>query len=177
MNPVVKKHGLRLKLVWAALLVGVLPVILGLVLTYLKGTAELRKAIGANFAGLAREASDKTDLVIGHTLEEMIHLASSTEILGAVRESNRTYAGRTAAAVTQNLARRAADWEKARRDGRDAHAILSGRAGALLMKSAALKPGGSYAAIYAADSRGALAAAHNLLPPFLSGDRPAFRKA
>jgi diguanylate cyclase (GGDEF)-like protein len=57
-----------------------LPVLLGLLVTSWKGTSELRKAIGKNFEGLAKEAASKTDLAVQKEISELRHLVESDEV-------------------------------------------------------------------------------------------------
>ena len=177
MNGAERKTGLRKKLVWATLLVGILPVILGLVQTYLKGTTELRKALGSNFAGLAREASNKAALVIGHEIEEMVAMAASAEVLDAVLNANRSYRGLQESGVAQRLGQSSRPWEDARRNPAKPHPILSNRASAHLTKSMRLEEErDSHPAVYVTDMRGALTASINDFPPFLSAETMEWRK-
>lgn len=172
-----RKTGLRKKLVWATLLVGILPVILGLVLTYLKGTTELRKALGANFAGLAREAANKADIVIGQKIETMTDIAAETEVLEAVARSNRIYEGRSEPAIQERLGRSARDWEESQRKPSKRHPILTEPTAAYLRKVLKIQQESSaHIALYLTDRRGALVASINPFPPFLSAETMAWKR-
>ncbi|MEK6683748.1 MAG: hypothetical protein AABY46_03725, partial [Nitrospirota bacterium] len=169
MNEPKRKTGLRKKLVWATLLVGVLPVVLGLILTYLKGTEALRKALGADFAGLAREAASKADLVIGQEIDEMTTLAASAEVLEAVARANRTYDGRPEAVIQEHLTQSSRNWEKTQRNLEKRHPILTGPAAAYLRKVLNIQEESlAHIALYLTDRRGALVASINDFPAFLS---------
>ncbi|HET6370270.1 MAG TPA: histidine kinase dimerization/phospho-acceptor domain-containing protein, partial [Nitrospiria bacterium] len=69
--------GLRGKLVLVMLIVGLLPVVLGSVLTAWVGTSQLRRAIGSHFEELAKEAANNTNLAL-------LGEASQLEYLGGV---------------------------------------------------------------------------------------------
>lgn len=165
------KQGLRKKLVVATLLVGILPVILGLVLTYLKGTEELRKAIGANFAGLSRETAHKTDLVIGHSIDSLVQLARSPAVLEAVSRANQAYEGQSEQAVIRADETASREWENARQNESGRHPVLSNPASVILMNTLnnledqAIRP-----ALYVTDERGSLVGSVNHFPRFLSND-------
>ncbi len=177
MNRTERKTGLRKKLVWATLLVGILPVILGLVLTYLNGTTEIRKALGANFAGLAQEAANKTDLVISHEIAAMLRIAASTEVLDAVFEANRAYRGPSEPAIAQRLQRLSRDWEGAQRGQARRHPILSNRAAVHLTSTVrSHEETAHYVGLYVTDMRGSLVASINHLPPFLSSEAIGWQK-
>jgi diguanylate cyclase (GGDEF)-like protein len=61
-------------------IMAILPVLLGLIVTSWRGTTELRKAIGNNFEGLAKEAASKTDLAVQKEIAELHYLGESVEI-------------------------------------------------------------------------------------------------
>lgn len=56
-----RKTGLRRKIVLALLVIGTIPVVVGIMVIYFIGTAKLKEAIGANFQGLATETGRKVD--------------------------------------------------------------------------------------------------------------------
>ncbi len=68
----------------------ILPVFLALMVTSWRGTTELRKAIGNNFEGLAREAASKTDLGIGSKIIELRYLVEEEAIQSALKQARRT---------------------------------------------------------------------------------------
>ncbi|MBI3995169.1 MAG: response regulator, partial [Nitrospirae bacterium] len=172
-----RKTGLRKKLIWATLLVGILPVILGLVLTYLKGTTELRKALGANFVGLAHEAANKTDLVISHEIELLVGLATETDLINAIAQSNRAYDALSEPAVAQRLKQSSQRWEEAQQDDTKRHSILSNQISILLTRPMRLQGEmDEHVALYVTDRRGVLLASTNRFPPFLSAEKTGWQK-
>ncbi|MBI3596963.1 MAG: response regulator [Nitrospirae bacterium] len=172
-----RKTGLRKKLIGATVFVGILPVVLGLTLTYLKGTEELRKALGENFAGLAREAASKTDLLIDRKIEELTNAAAEVEVFKTVARANQAYRGLSESAVQQRLNRSRQDWEDAHRTRDLSDGILSNPASAYLAKALTLQEGHtSRVALYVTDRRGALVASINDRPPFLSSETMEWNK-
>lgn len=82
-----RKTGLRKKIVLAMVIMAILPVLLGLIVTSWRGTTELRKAIGNNFEGLAKEAASKTDLGVQKEIAELHYLGNSVEIQEALQNA------------------------------------------------------------------------------------------
>ncbi|MDC4205369.1 MAG: ATP-binding protein [Candidatus Manganitrophus sp.] len=82
-----RKTGLRKKIVSAMVIMAILPVLLGLIVTSWRGTTELRKAIGNNFEGLAKEAASKTDLGVQKEIAELHFLGDSVEIQEALQNA------------------------------------------------------------------------------------------
>ncbi|NKE72032.1 response regulator [Candidatus Manganitrophus noduliformans] len=82
-----RKTGLRKKIVSAMVIMAILPVLLGLIVTSWRGTTELRKAIGNNFEGLAKEAASKTDLGVQKEIAELHFLGDSIEIQEALQNA------------------------------------------------------------------------------------------
>ncbi len=173
-----RKRGLRKKLIWATLMVGILPVILGLVLTYLKGTEELLRALGANFAGLAQEAANKTDLLIGQEIEGLQRFAALPETLQAVSEANRIYADSSAPAIKERMRQSAQDWKAARENKTTRHPVLGHLLGPYLANLSKFdEEPGAEVALYLTDRRGLLVSSVNTFPPFDSSDSPGWKKS
>lgn len=82
-----RKTGLRKKIVSAMVIMAILPVFLGLVVTSWRGTTALRKAIGTNFEGLAKEAASKTDLGVQKEIAELHFIGGSPEIQEALHHN------------------------------------------------------------------------------------------
>ena len=67
------------------LIIGIVPLVAGLYLTYLDGTNALRNSIGANFQELAKETANKVDMVIKKEIIDVQRLAISSEVKDAVK--------------------------------------------------------------------------------------------
>src|SRR5690606_15943827 len=76
-----RKEGLTKKLVLSMLLVGALPLLIGLLLAFFQGTQEIREISGTSFEALATETARKLDLVIADELSRTALVAINTRII------------------------------------------------------------------------------------------------
>ncbi len=83
------KRGIQKRVVSTILIVGVLPLLLGIYLIYLGGKRVLTDSIGANFQEIARETADKIDIIIGKEVSEVKNLSVSPDIIAVVTDANR----------------------------------------------------------------------------------------
>ncbi|MGH7273829.1 MAG: cache domain-containing protein, partial [Nitrospiria bacterium] len=171
------KIGLRTKVVLAMLIVGSIPVILGLILTSFQGTNQLRGAIGTNFEGLAKEAAHKTDLAVTREVTEVDHLATvSTEIRESVKQANQVYAGLSEAALAKRLDEASQNW-KLEQEGLVQGALIASKASKYLRDSLKIsKREGVYIAVYVTDRKGALVASVNRYPDYLHSQADWWKK-
>ena len=88
-----KRGNIQKRVIASMLLVGTIPGILVVALTYLSGTNALKNSIGTNFQEIAKETADKIDIFIDKELQEAQNLALSPYIRDAVLEANKTYEG------------------------------------------------------------------------------------
>ncbi len=79
------KRGIQKRIIISMLLIGIIPLIAGLYLTYLDGTNALRNSIGANFQEMAKETANKIDMVIKREVIDVQRLAISSDIKNAIR--------------------------------------------------------------------------------------------
>ncbi|MDH4101565.1 MAG: PAS domain S-box protein, partial [Nitrospirota bacterium] len=79
------KLGIQKKVVISFVIVGVLPLLVGLYLTYLDGKTSRRNSIGASFQEMAKETADKIDMVIGREVIDTQRLALSPNIRRAIK--------------------------------------------------------------------------------------------
>lgn len=82
------KAGLKNKLIWTMLVVGALPLILAMILSYFQGTKSLQGVIGASFKALAYETSTKIDLLIHGEIIAHDRLSSNSAIQDSILKSN-----------------------------------------------------------------------------------------
>ncbi len=68
------------------LLVGVVPLLIGLLMAFLQGTREIRQVSGVSFAGLAGETARKLDLVLSDELAATLHLTTDQRIIEALEQ-------------------------------------------------------------------------------------------
>lgn len=71
-----KGWGLKRKLIVSMLLVGVLPLILGLTMAFIQGSREIREVSGESFKALATEAARKLDLLVAEEVGRTARIAS-----------------------------------------------------------------------------------------------------
>lgn len=80
-EPAKRKKGLTKKLVLSMLLVGALPLVIGLVLAFYQGTQEIREVNGSSFEALATETARKLDLVMADELARTALLTTDVNII------------------------------------------------------------------------------------------------
>ncbi|HJR78299.1 MAG TPA: ATP-binding protein [Nitrospiraceae bacterium] len=73
--------GLKRKLIVSMLLVGVLPLLLGLTMAFFQGSKEIREVSGESFKALATEAARKLDLLVLEEVERTARIVSDPVIV------------------------------------------------------------------------------------------------
>ena len=86
-----RSHSLQRKIITAIVMVGLLPLSLSLVLTYIEERRALRETIGANFKEVAVEAARRIEMQVTRGINEAQQLAATPFLRTSVTESNRTY--------------------------------------------------------------------------------------
>lgn len=86
-----RSHSLQRKIITAIVMVGLLPLFLSLVLTYIEERRALRETIGANFKEVAVEAARRIEMQVTRGINEAQQLAATPFLRTSVSESNRTY--------------------------------------------------------------------------------------
>ncbi|HPV83071.1 MAG TPA: PAS domain S-box protein [Nitrospira sp.] len=86
-----RSHSLQRKIITAIVMVGLLPLGLSLLLTYLEERRALRETIGANFKEVAVEAARRIEMQVTRGMNEAQQLAATPFLRTSVTESNRTY--------------------------------------------------------------------------------------
>ncbi len=85
-SPPGTRWGLKTKIILAMLLVGVIPLVIGLGMAFWQGSQEIRDVSGESFEALATEASRKLDLLLA---EEIAHTARIANDATIIRELER----------------------------------------------------------------------------------------
>ncbi len=84
-TPSVKgKSGLKRKLIVSMLLVGALPLAIGLVMAFFQGTKEIREVSGTSFEALATETARKIDLILSDELAHTSQITTDVHIIHAL---------------------------------------------------------------------------------------------
>jgi two-component system NtrC family sensor kinase len=81
-----RRWGLKGKLLLAMSLVGVVPLLVGLVLPFLEGMREIQEVSGASFMGLATETARKLDLVVREEIARTHRVATDLRLISALEE-------------------------------------------------------------------------------------------
>jgi signal transduction histidine kinase len=87
-----KIRTIRGRIVWAIVLVGCIPLLIGLVLAYVSGMRSLRDVIGGNFQALAIQAADRVTLLVQSEVQSVRLLGSAPlRVRQPVETANRSY--------------------------------------------------------------------------------------
>ena len=80
-SAVKRKKGLTQKLVFSMLLVGALPLLIGLLLAFYQGTQSIQEVNGASFQALATETARKLDFVVSDELAKTSLLTTDVNVV------------------------------------------------------------------------------------------------
>ncbi|UCD11659.1 MAG: HAMP domain-containing protein [Nitrospinaceae bacterium] len=174
-SPSTPRIGLKNKLIRTMIVVGTLPLLLAMVISYVQGNKSVQEVIGASFQALAFETATKTDFILREEIAKNSHRASHPTLILAARGQNQRLTGVDDADLEEHLAAALASWKPG---GEPTHPILQ-NAGSRVLKSF-LKAGGPSAeatrAMYVTDARGILVSSINFHPAILGADDPAQKK-
>jgi signal transduction histidine kinase len=109
--PEKRKKGLTRKLVLSMLLVGALPLLIGLLLAFFQGTREIREVSGTSFEALATETARKLDLVLADELSRTALLAINAQIIGLLENRRDALGEINEEALTQLLQQENKAWK------------------------------------------------------------------
>ena len=101
--------GLKAKLTVAMLLVGVVPLIVGLGMAFWQGSREIREVSGESFKALATEAARKLDLLIAEEIAQTARIANDPTIIRELeqrRDAPRDGSSKNRAAALTDLEQR-----------------------------------------------------------------------
>src|SRR5919112_4859272 len=101
-------QSLQRKVITAIVMVGLLPLTISLVLTYIEEQRALRETVGANFKEIAVEAARRIEMQVTRGVNEAQQLATTPFLRTAVTEANRSYADKDERTV-QSMIR---DWQQ-----------------------------------------------------------------
>lgn len=108
MNLWSRSHSLQRKIITAIVMVGLLPLTILLVLSYIEERRALRETTGANFKEVAVEAARRIEMHVSRVMNEAQQLATAPFLRTAVSEANRTYEGKDEASVHAMIK----DWQQ-----------------------------------------------------------------
>ena len=167
--------GLKNKLIRTMIVVGTLPLLLAMVISYVQGNKSVQEVIGASFKALAFETATKTDFILKEEISKNIHRASHPTLILTARSQNQIVGNIAAPEIKDYFAEKIAAWKQ----GDEAiHPILN-NAGSRVLKSLLRDNSISSRAtraMYITDTRGALVSSINFYPDFLNADDPAHKR-
>ncbi len=105
------KTGLKRKLVLSMLLVGALPLLIGLALAFYLGTQKIHEVNGASFEALATETARKLDLVVGDEISRTANLATNIHVIEELETRRDALAELTTTEISDLLAQEQIWWE------------------------------------------------------------------
>ena len=135
-------------------LIGLLPLSLAFVITYLEERQAIRNAIGRDFRQIAIEAAGKVELQVMQGVSEARQLATIPILRGAVIDSNRSYVGRDHAAIGRIMR----EWERrwAMRPRQDQYPDFINKMATDYLNEWLRIRKAEYVAIFVTDAQGAL---------------------
>jgi two-component system, NtrC family, sensor kinase len=169
------RWGLQLKLILSMLLVGVIPLLVGLGLAFWQGSREIQVVNGESFKALAEETARKIDLLLSDEVARTSRIAADPSIVLELEQRRDALLGMTEAEHLRAVAQLKGGWEA--KDPAAIQAITGNKMAGLIQeylsgsKSEAdqLIPQVVRAAtkmLYITDIEGNLVAALTTLPPF-----------
>jgi PAS domain S-box-containing protein len=88
-----RKKSIRRSLVSTMVIVGLLPLALGIFLISIGSTKVIRNSIGSNFKEIAKETADKVNIILSREIDELHNLTLSPDIRDSLRKSNHESSG------------------------------------------------------------------------------------
>jgi two-component system, NtrC family, sensor kinase len=173
------RWGLQLKLILSMLLVGVVPLMVGLGLAFWQGSREIQVVNGESFKALAEESARKVDLLISDEVGRTSRIAADPSIILELEERRDALLDMTEDERRRRVDRLKSGWEA--KDPTVVHAITGGKIAGIIQeylsgaKSEAdqLIPQVVHSAtkmLYLTDIEGNLVAASTTMPPFANKD-------
>lgn len=105
-SPSGARWGLKTKIILSMLLVGVIPLIVGLGMAFWQGSREIREVSGESFEALASEAARKLDLLLAEEITLTAHIANDPAIIRALEQRRDAQGDATRQAAITEFERR-----------------------------------------------------------------------
>jgi signal transduction histidine kinase len=178
--------GLKRKLIVSMLLVGVVPLLLGLGMAFLQGSKEIHEVSGESFKALATEAARKLDLLVAEEVSRTSRIAVNPLVVSELEKRRDRLQSGDPAAIKKMLAEEKERWDN--QDPAAFKAINESPIAQLLREHYAgsrsepdqLLPQVVRAAtkmLFVTDVQGHLVAALTTKPAYFHGDRPWWKGA
>ncbi|MFQ5455145.1 MAG: GAF domain-containing protein [Nitrospirota bacterium] len=174
MNPIFKRRGFARKIVFSVFIVGFLSLFLGVSFTYLKGRSELRKALGADFEGLAKQAAGKISLMMKLEITGTLQLTNSSDIIKFLISENSVYEGLSDAEIKEHLKTNGNLW---REDDRFRDKILKNDISSYIREFIKIEGEEDiHNSFFITDNKGALITSGNEYPEYFHGGEDWWKK-
>ena len=85
-SPSGARWGLKTKVIFSMLLVGIIPLVVGLGMAFWQGSQEIREVSGESFEALATEAARKLDLLLAEEIAHTARIANDPTIIQALEQ-------------------------------------------------------------------------------------------
>ena len=115
-TPKNRKKGLTKKLVISMLLVGALPLLIGLFLAFYQGTQKIQEVNGASFKALANETARKLDFVVGEELSRTTLLTTDVNLIKFLEQRRDEASQLSEATLSEVLRQEQRAWEAGEQD-------------------------------------------------------------
>ncbi|MBI4384496.1 MAG: PAS domain S-box protein [Nitrospinae bacterium] len=170
------RFGLKAKLIFAMMTAGILPLVVGMLLSHFQGNKSLRDVIGGSFQALAQSTANKIDFVIDKEIAKNLQVVLQREVRSAVENQNETFRQMEKSRLEERLSQADREW---RENGPLANSLMANAAADILHYhlQEPSHSAESTRAFYITDARGALVASINNVPPFLFRDEAVRKKA
>ncbi len=176
-----RKKGLTKKLVLSMLLVGALPLLIGLVLAFYQGTQKIQEVEGASFKALASETARKLDLVVAEELSRTSLLTTNANIINFLEKNRDNLSQFSSTELSEILQREQAVWDA--KDQDLIQKVTQGTIAKYLQKHVEgtyIDPGhpipiitrSTTKALYITDISGRIVASLTTNPPYLHAQEP-----
>ena len=184
--PQPSRWGLKSKLILSMLLVGVVPLVMGLGMAFWRGSEEIRDISGESFKALATEAARKTDLVMSEEVARTSRIATDPIIIQEMERRRDGAAELPPGLRNLSVAEQAARW--AARDPAIVKAVTENPLAALLREyysGAHSEPDhllpqvmrSATKMLFLTDAHGTLVAAMKAKPDYQHGETPWWKGA
>lgn len=159
--------GLKGKLIQVMIIVGTLPLLLAMVVSYVQGNKSLKGVIGSSFKALAYETSTKVDFMMKEEIHKNSHLASHPHLALSLIQQNPS--------SQEELNSASLLWQS---EDTRMHSLLQNPTSQLLQSFLEEKNRSNNAthALYITDVNGILVASINFFPKYLNREHPGWNK-
>lgn len=163
-----KIRTIRGRIVWAIVLVGCIPLMIGLILAYVSGMRSLRDVIGGNLQAVAVQAADRVTMLVQGEVQSVRLLGSAPlRVRQPVEAANQSYP-QDPSAMQAMIAERVQVWEQG---GDGARRLMNAELSRFLLGTK-VRDGDKVVGLLIVDKQGALVAASSDPDHFVFANEP-----